>query len=454
MKKNILILILVLLNGAVFANSRNNVWKINQIKKIRDLDSLSVFHFAIMSDNKGDSPTSKKAFSRMNNWIKNADDKFVIGLGDHVKKNWKNDFIPFIKNNKWWKQNFYPGIADGENEFYGNGQGDWGAGKKLFDETNFYDKKNVFFRKNKCEYYAKIKQGEWTIHLIQIHFPDEPKDLKIAFPEDSKEYLIKTLKSIKKGKKDIIIVGAHSRTGSWIEDLTSERQKIVLEKADLVLSATTHFFKRIIPENSSENSALCINTGSITYPFGYCPKGYVEVHVMDNPKAIVVQYINANREKRELENYDFSLIKYLDGKVSHLRFRPKRDNENYDKIFGELPKKYSKEELENSLTNFAKKKFNTQFVYIKPQSDLTKKVSLKNIWEVFPYNNNLVSIFLQSDEYEKLFGKSNLNVKSLHLIISDYSASYVLRRLGLKKDRIEDLKINQHKFLKEWMKNK
>ncbi len=453
MKKIILLLILVLFNGAVFGFSKNGNWKVNQIKKIGDLDSLSVFHFAIMSDNKGDSPKSKKAFKRMNIWMKNADDKFIIGLGDHVKKNWKNDFIPFIKGDKWWKQNFYPGIADGENEFYGKGQGDWGAGKKLFNETNFYNKKNVFFRKNKCEYYAKIKQGDWTVHLIQIHFPDQPKDLKIAFPEDSQKYLIKTLKSIKKGEKDIIIVGAHSRTGSWIEDLSPKRQKIVLAKADLILSATTHFFKRIIPENSSENSALCLNTGSITYPSGYCPKGYVEVHVMDNPRAIIVQYINADREKRELENYDYSLIKYLNGKVSHLRFRAKRDNENYDKIISELSKKYSKEELEKSLSDFAKKKFETQFVYLQPQNGLSKKVSIKDIWQVFPYNNNLVSLFLQSNEYEKLFGKSNLNAKSLHLVISDYSANYVLRKLGLKKDRIEDLKINQHKLLKEWMKN-
>lgn len=405
-----------------------------------------------MSDNKGDSPSSKKSFLRMENWIKNSGDRFLIGMGDHVKKNWQNDFIPFIKNNQWWNDNFYPGIADGENEYYGKGQGDWGAGKKLFNEINFYEKKNVRFRKNKCEYYAKIKEGKLTIHLIQIHFPDEPKDVKIAFPEDSRQYLIRTLNSIKKGKRDIVIVGAHSRTGSWIEELSPKRQKIVLGKSDLILSATTHFFKRILPENGNSNSALCINTGSITYPRGYCPKGYVQVHVMDNPKALIVQYINANNKQRELENYDYAFIKYLNGKVEHLRFRAKRENENYDLIIANLTQKYSKEELQLLLSDFAKKKFKTSYVYLRPQSGLEVKVSLKNLWEVFPYNNNLVSIFLHSNEYEKLFDKSNLNVKSLNLIISDYSANYILRKLNLSKDRVTDLKINQHKFLKEWMK--
>ncbi len=450
MNKNILTIIFISLTGILFGFSENRHWK--TVKNITELDSLAVFHFAIMSDNKGDSPKSKKSFANMNDWIKNSNGKFIIGLGDHVKKNWRNDFLPFINNDQWWRKNFYPGIADGENEYYGKGQGDWGAGKRLFKETDFYDKKNVVFRKNKCEYYAKIKENGWTIHLIQIHFPDEPKDLKIAFPEDSRRYLIKTINSIKKGKRDIIIVGAHSRTGSWIEELSPERQRIILEKADLVLSATTHFFKRIIPKNSKKTDALCINTGSITYPSGFCPKGYVEVHVMENPRAIIVQYLNANRGKRELQNYDYAFVKYLNGEINHLRFRKKRDDEDFDKIIFQISREFSQKELEKQLVDFAKRKFNSNFVYISPQSGLPKKISIKQIWKVFPYNNNLVSLFLQSDEYEKIFNKSNLNVKSLHLIISDYSAGYIVRKLDLNEGRVKYLKINQHQFLEEWIK--
>lgn len=49
-----------------------------------------------MSDNKGDG-LEKKAFDRMVKWMEKSQTKFVIGLGDHVKKGWKNSFLDFLK---------------------------------------------------------------------------------------------------------------------------------------------------------------------------------------------------------------------------------------------------------------------------------------------------------------------------------------------------------------------
>ena len=95
------------------------------ISSIEDLDSKAVFNFAIMSDHKGDSPSSSIHFANMVRWISESNARFVIGLGDHVKKGKKNSFLNFLHNNTWWHSNFYPNVADAENEFYGKSQADW-----------------------------------------------------------------------------------------------------------------------------------------------------------------------------------------------------------------------------------------------------------------------------------------------------------------------------------------
>ena len=68
---------------------------ISDIETIEDLDALAAFSFAIMSDNKGESPVSSAAFKRMTEWIDTSNDRFIIGLGDHVKKGYGNTFLAF-----------------------------------------------------------------------------------------------------------------------------------------------------------------------------------------------------------------------------------------------------------------------------------------------------------------------------------------------------------------------
>jgi len=295
--------------------------KISGINNIEDLDKEAVFNFAIMSDNKGDSPKSSKQFANMVKWLKESNAQFVIGLGDHVKKGWENNFLPFLKENKWWHQNFYPNVADGENEFYGRSQSDWGAGAPILEEVDLSENPNVTIRDNKCEYYAKIKVKGYTIHLIQLHYSDEPKEDSIAFTEDSKRYLVDILKSIDKGPKDIIIAAAHSRTGFWIDQLSFEQRTKVMDKCDLVLSATTHFWERKAIPGYEDSGPLFINTGSITYPSRNSPYGYVQVHVIRKPLSLVVQYINADRIKREMQPSKYAFIKIVGGKILKTNFR-------------------------------------------------------------------------------------------------------------------------------------
>jgi len=300
-----------------------NQWQntLSEIGTIEELDRAAVFNFAIMSDNRGDSPSNSSHFARMVSWISESNARFVIGLGDHVKKGRENSFLTFLQCNTWWHNNFYPNAADGENEFYGKNQGDWGAGGKIFNAVDLYQRKNVLIRKNNCEYYARISIDEYTVHLIQLHYPDQPPESEKAFPEDSRNYLTTILESVEKGPKDIIIACAHSRMGFWTHKLSDDQLAVVMDKCDLVLSATTHYFERIMLPGYENSRVLFINTGSITFPRN-CPFGYVEVHVIENPLRLVVQYIDAGFEKRKLQRYRaFSSMKVIGGPVMYPRFK-------------------------------------------------------------------------------------------------------------------------------------
>ncbi len=294
---------------------------IHGVSTLADLDRAAAFSFAIMSDNKGDSPGNRPEFARMVSWMEADGDRFVIGLGDHVKRGLQNGFLPFLRGNAWWRANFYPNIADGENEFYGKGQGDWGAGGRLLRETGLTGNPNVSVRKNGCEYYARIPAGSYTVHLIQLHFPDTPGDDEVAFPRDSRRFLVSTLRSVPKGPRDIVIACAHSRWGSWLGSLSRSQRKLVMERCDLILSATTHYFERIVLPGYEHDGALVLNTGSITWPRG-CPPGYIRVHVLDNPTRLVAQYIRADRDERELVRYGALVwMKVHGGPVMSPRFR-------------------------------------------------------------------------------------------------------------------------------------
>ena len=105
------------------------------VESIRDLDRLADLHFVLMSDNKGDSPLSSVEFARMTAWLKAGNPAFVIGLGDHVKHRWENTFIPWLQSDPWWREHFYPNVADGENEYYSptHRQSDYGEGAPILD---------------------------------------------------------------------------------------------------------------------------------------------------------------------------------------------------------------------------------------------------------------------------------------------------------------------------------
>jgi len=272
-----------------------------------------VFSFAIFSDNTGDG-IEKSEFSRMVGWIKTNNYPFVIGMGDHVKKGTKNGFVDFLKNDKWWQEHFYPTIADGDNEYFGKNQKDWGAGKELFSLTDIKSRKNVKFNENGVEYHAIMNEKGLNIHFISLHYPDQPDIDSIAFKESSKEYMVEILKSIDKKENDIIIIGAHSRLGYWLDKLNTEQKKIVNEKADIVLSSTTHVF-HIFSENG-DAGPLVLNTGSITKPRLWGSAGFISVDVYNDPLEIDASYIDCSKKELTKPKLFFRAKKEINGRIT------------------------------------------------------------------------------------------------------------------------------------------
>lgn len=244
-----------------------------EVTSIEDLDRLSVVHFAIMSDHKGDSPRNSVEFARMVAWVEAGGAAFAVGLGDHVEYGWENSFIPWIAANSWWREHLYLNVADGENEYYSSthGEGDYGEGAPVLNLVDL-DANAEVVRPNGVEYYARIAAGEYTVHLIQLHYPDELANPAAAFPESSREWMIRTVEGIDKGERDLIVVAAHSRGGSWDRMLSPERRRLLLGKVDLVLSATTHHFEAWVQEGFEDGPAVCVNTGAVNYPGHLTPK--------------------------------------------------------------------------------------------------------------------------------------------------------------------------------------
>lgn len=449
-----ILLVLMLLVPAYVSAFQLNGASLNGVETIEDLDTLASFSFAIMSDNKGESPVSSAAFGRMVRWIETSNDRFVIGLGDHVKRGYGNTFLDFLDDNEWWRANFYPNVADGENEYYGSGQDDWGAGAPILDTVALTDNPCVTVSENGCEYYARIPVDDYTIHLIQLHYSDSPEDPAIAFNANSHKYLIDTLESIDKTDKDIIIAAAHSRYGFWIDQLTEDEQELVVTKCDLVLSATSHFFERLDVNGYDANEALVINTGSISYPFAYCPPGYVQVHFIENPNALVVQYINCDYEERELEWSDYAYIKLLDGPVIGTSFRNVRYEENHAKLLGYINRNYSIDEMTNELKTIYVGVTGADVAYISANAGISEGDLFEmDLWSISPYNNEIYALTLTAEQIETVFeGAIEVTGKSeVKIATNSWLGGQIIEELGLPDDKVAKSGVKEIDALTDWV---
>ncbi len=274
---------------------------VDGVSSIEDLDAISLFRFAIMSDHKGDSPyvgnygsvkeKSRLSMERLVNWTGTS--AFVLGLGDHlVNSDGSDPFLDFIQNDPYWRVNFYPNIADGENQAFGSGQDDWGSGKELFNYVDdFWGRDNVVGQGNGVDYYVFFEIKGFTVHVIQLHYSDQGPGLI----EESRQFMEEKLTELSRNKtdKDIILVLAHSVKGDFVKDASfnSARKDLLLSTADLCVSATIHTFERY-PEYNIDypNGAVHYNSGAASQTGS--THGYMEMHVLDNPPRMLIQYIN------------------------------------------------------------------------------------------------------------------------------------------------------------------
>ncbi len=359
------------------------------VASIADLDRIADLHFALMSDHKGDSPLSSVEFARMTAWMKEGNPAFVVGLGDHVKHRFENTFIPWLRSEPWWREHFYPNVADGENEYYSptHRQSDYGEGAPILDLVKLEAHASVI-RPNSSEYYAQIPVRDYTVHLIQMHFSDQPMDDAVAFPESSRAWMMDTLEGIEKGGRDLIIVAAHSRTGAWDMVLSPERRKSLLDKADLVLSATTHRFEAWVPEGFEEGNAVCVNTGAVNYPGPMATNGYVEIHLIESV-GIVGQYIDLTRTGRRLQREHFAWIKPKAGPMRNLDLRPAIADET-DAPIAHLSEPLEATEIEEALSQLIREKTGVNFALVGTRKGLDKgPVTREAAWRVFGKNINI-----------------------------------------------------------------
>ena len=384
-----LLALTLLISGVILQSTGIAEEGLPGVESVGDLDRLADLHFAIMSDNKGDSPLSSVEFARMTAWIKEGHPAFMIGLGDHVKYRWENTFIPWLQSDPWWREHFYPNVADGENEYYSptHSQSDYGEGAPILDLVALEAHASVI-RPNKSEYYAQISVGDYTVHLIQMHFSDQPMDAAVAFPESSQVWMMATLKDIEKREKDLIIVAAHSRVGSWDMVLSPERRQFLLNKTDLVLSATTHRFEVWVPEGFEGGDAVCINTGAVNYPGPMTPNGYVEIHLIESI-GLVGQYIDLTQTGRRLQRGRFAWIKPKDGQMRHLSLRPPAVDETNEPI-ANLNEPLEATQIEQGLSQLIKEKTGVDFALVGTRNGLDKgPVTREAAWQVFGKNTNI-----------------------------------------------------------------
>ena len=283
---------------------------------IKDLDKKAVLSFSIMSDNKGYAPSNNMDMKKCDAWIREAGDKFILGLGDHVKDSRANPFLDLIKHDELWHNKFYPNVADGENEYWGENQGDYGAGEPILEYVDLPMRSNVKVNpENFCEYYAVEEHGGVKVHVIQLYYSDTPKDPDIAFKKESREYLMNVLDTIKKGENDIIVVLAH--TDHWVYVLDKDQQDKLMKKADLILDANKHYYRIYHPkEDTPPNSALYINSGSVGN--SGVSSGFLQIHVLKDPLRMIVQYQETKGVERELKSDSLALEKVIGGPVTEV----------------------------------------------------------------------------------------------------------------------------------------
>ncbi|MHA1703596.1 MAG: hypothetical protein ACTSWK_15175, partial [Promethearchaeota archaeon] len=126
--------------------------------------------------------------------------------------------------------------------------------------------------------------------------------------------LFNILDSINKTDNDIIVVLAH--TGPWVNQLSEERKLKLMDKADLILGATTHRYQRYyFLDGDVQTGAIAFNTGAVG---NSGDNGFLQIHVLKYPTRMIIQYQRTKNDSRELQESGFAYEKIINGKISEI----------------------------------------------------------------------------------------------------------------------------------------
>lgn len=170
--------------------------------------------------------------------------------------------------------------------------------------------------------------------------------------------------------------------------LSPERRQFLLNKVDLVLSATTHRFEAWVPEGFETGDAVCINTGAVNFPGTMTPNGYVEIHVLESV-GVIGQYIDLTRTDRRLQRGRFAWVKPKEGPMRYLNLRSAAADET-DEPIAHLSEPLEATQIEQGLSQLVKEKTGVDFVLVGTRQGLDKgPVTREAVWQVFEKNTNI-----------------------------------------------------------------
>ncbi|MCD4652160.1 MAG: hypothetical protein K8S56_10320 [Candidatus Cloacimonetes bacterium] len=437
MRFNLILVLLSLL--AIQLTASDNF---DSIRTIEGLDDRSDLTFSVFGDNRGESLETSIYLARMVRWIGESDNEFVIGMGDHLRRGKNSLFSDFIKEHIYWTQQFFPGISKGEEDFFGADNG-----CEFIKQTEVTYNRGFVYNNTGCAYYVPITRNGYVIHLIQLNrITSESVSSKAAF-------LNKQLKALKRDKKSFVILTANADETNWLTLLPKSVQKLCREKADLIFTSNDNYCHRIPLKARKKNEPLMLDTGSTDHAYRWNPNGFIQIHVLSNPSALVVQYLDLSQPQREIQHSEFAWIKYPGKQVEPAIFRMEKPEENLEIIVGVLPEKYNQKQINRILSKLYSKAAKADVSYVLPSDTFpNKEVQFKDLWSVFPLNQEIIVLKLTPLEIrESLGGTVPVEKDTIRLAIGKFASYSVIEKLKLPSNRIERPGVYEIKILHNWV---
>jgi hypothetical protein len=319
-----------------------------QITSVGQLDDACMFRFAVWSDDRGE--INNPEVIKGTEWLLEGTEPvaFVLGGGDNSRGDtgWP-EYMQEASTPDLWKYHYYNCIGDHENDAYGGGQSDWGAGGEMFDYLpGFWTRPNMrpnHYKQtgggemgdpiiwnettvdgNGNDYYMTLEDVDGSgvnIHILSLHISDQPSDFPWkAFREQTRQFMEDILLEFeaKRTNRDILFLMGHDANWTDQHEIREYRRDMIYTIPDYINEASSHSFKRRVGgiPISREDGPLYLNSGRV----GGGSSNYMECHVFDNPLRMTCQFMSLTNDNRQLYHYvdddHASYLKNIETKVN------------------------------------------------------------------------------------------------------------------------------------------